>query len=153
MHRLLVPLDGSALAEAVLPTAIELGTALAADWILVRVVAPPPSAWAAASPDWGPVAVWEAEELGTQDAQRAAQDYLEEVRRRMPFPERVTVETPAGPVLTALIKAAADQQATLMAMSTHGRGGLNRLVMGSVTDMVIRLSSVPVVVVRPSVVG
>ena len=42
-HRIIVPLDGSALAEMVMPTAVDLGTDLGADWILVQVV--PARAW------------------------------------------------------------------------------------------------------------
>lgn len=150
-HRILVPLDGSALAEMVMPTAIELGTALQADWILVQVIAPDPGAWALVTESWGPVGPWDPM-VPAQDEQRdGAQTYLNAVRKQMgDRVGRVTVDVRQGPVLASLLAAVRNHAATLIAMSTHGRGGFNRMVMGSVTDMVIRLAPVPVVVVHPS---
>ena len=49
-----------------------------------------------------------------------------------------------------IVATARDEGADLIAMGTHGRGGLNRLVLGSVCDRVIRLSSCPVLAVRES---
>ncbi|MBI5368475.1 MAG: universal stress protein [Planctomycetes bacterium] len=48
----------------------------------------------------------------------------------------------------ALLEHAADQCVHLIAMSTHGRTGLLRLVMGSVAEQVVRRASVPVILVR-----
>jgi nucleotide-binding universal stress UspA family protein len=149
-HRILVPLDGSALSEAAMPTAVELGEALHADWILLRVIAPPSMTWAMEAGAWGPVAPWEPESMPREDVARDVRQYLETVRSRMPHPERVTVDVREDGLPDGILQAQQDHRATLMVMSTHGRGGLDRLVMGSVTDLVIRLARVPVVVVRPA---
>jgi nucleotide-binding universal stress UspA family protein len=154
MKRILVPLDGSGLAEAVMPTALELGRALDAEWILLRVVMPAPSAWTLASASWGPVGPW-GDALGsTEEARQEARAYLEAVRAKMSVaPDRVALDVREGVLPSALLNAVAEDHADLIAMSTHGRGGVNRLVMGSVTDMVIRMATVPVVVVRPPITG
>jgi nucleotide-binding universal stress UspA family protein len=54
-----------------------------------------------------------------------------------------------GNAADAIIAAADEQQAGLIAMSTHGRSGLGRLVMGSVADAVVRRTTVPVLLVGP----
>jgi nucleotide-binding universal stress UspA family protein len=152
---MLVALDGSPLAEAVMPTAIEVGEALGAEWVLVRVALPNVASWGMAASAWGgPVAAWDDIAVSGQAAEEEARAYLTRVRDKMAVdPSRVAIDARQGALPTALLNAASDHRATLIAMSTHGRGGLNRLVMGSVTDMVIRLSPVPVIVVHPPSVG
>ena len=71
MHRILIPLDGSPLAETVMPTAIELGQALNAEWVLLRVIPAYPSGWTVAAGAWGPVEAWD-EILETGPAAQAA---------------------------------------------------------------------------------
>ncbi|MGC8488906.1 MAG: universal stress protein [Clostridia bacterium] len=154
MHRILVPLDGSPLAETVMPTALEIGEALGAEWVLVRVSPPYPTGWAMAASAWGPVEPWDEIVETGKAAEQEAHEYLSRVREKMAVDRsRVTIDARQGALPSALLNAVTDHEATLIAMSTHGRGGLNRLVMGSVTDMVIRLSSVPVIVVHPPSVG
>jgi nucleotide-binding universal stress UspA family protein len=155
MHRMLVPLDGSPLAETIMPTAIDIGQALGAEWVLLRVVTPFPATWAmVADGAWGPVAEWETVMRTQEDAKQDAEAYLRRVRDRMGVPvERVAEDVREGSLPGAILQAVHDHGATLIAMSTHGRGGLNRLVMGSVTDLVVRLSTVPVIVVHPPTVG
>jgi nucleotide-binding universal stress UspA family protein len=154
MYRILVPLDGSPLAETIMPTAIDMGKALDAEWVLVRVLPPMPVLWNVDSGAWGPVASWEEMESVDRATREEAQDYLAKVRDGMGVPvERVTVDVEEGPLPAAILKAASDRGVTMIAMSTHGRGGLHRLVMGSVTELVVRLSPVPVLVVHPLAVG
>jgi nucleotide-binding universal stress UspA family protein len=47
-----------------------------------------------------------------------------------------------------IVGAAAQEHSNLIVMGTHGRGGLDRALLGSVTDRVVRLASCPVVTVR-----
>ena len=136
-----------------MPTALELGQALAAEWVLLRVVAPPTVMWAMEAGVWGPVAPWDPMLPLTEEDKSHAAEYLEAVRAKMPAPERVTVDAREDLLPTGILKAVAEHGATYIAMSTHGRGGFHRLVMGSVTETTIRLSPVPVVVVRPPTVG
>lgn len=154
MHKILIPLDGSPLAETVMPTAMELGRALNAEWVLLRVTPAYPSGWTMAAGAFGPVEAWD-EILETGPAAPAeAEDYLARVKARMDIPaDRVRIDARQGALPRAILQAALEHETTLIAMSTHGRGGLNRLVMGSVTDMVIRLAPIPVVVVHPPIGG
>ncbi|MGC8488975.1 MAG: universal stress protein [Clostridia bacterium] len=154
MQCILIPLDGSALAEAVIPTALELARDLDAHIVLVNVVTPTPAAWGAASPGWGPVGTWDVPMTPLTEQTRAAEEYLASVKQQTGLPEdRVRTDAHVGTLPRGILEAVHKHGADLIAMSTHGRGGLGRLVMGSVTDMVIRLAEVPVLVVRPPVTG
>jgi len=59
--------------------------------------------------------------------------------------ERVLVE---GAPSTEIVEYAADEGCDLIVMGTHGRGGINRLLLGSVAERVVRTSSIPVLTVR-----
>ncbi len=152
MQRIIVPLDGSRLAEAVLPTAVELGQALNAEWVLLQVVAPLAAVWAMGAGIAGPAVTWEAQPT-VEEEKAAGRAYLDEVRMTMPDPSRVTLDLREDVMPLGIVHAVAEHHGTYIAMSTHGRGGVGRLIMGSVTDSVIRLSPVPVVVVRPQLAG
>jgi nucleotide-binding universal stress UspA family protein len=54
-----------------------------------------------------------------------------------------------GPIADAILDTAVATDVDLIAMSTHGRGGLARLVLGSVADEVVRRTHVPVLLIRP----
>jgi nucleotide-binding universal stress UspA family protein len=54
-----------------------------------------------------------------------------------------------GPPVEAIVEAARYRDADLIVMSSHGRSGIARLVMGSVTETVLRATTVPVLVIRP----
>lgn len=151
----LVPLDGSKLAEQALETALALGALSDVEYTLITVVEPPqlstPSvmmAVAAAETGSTPEALAQIATL----RQAVAEQYLglvgNELRRR-----GVTVGThvavhrhPAQGILEYAAKSDAD----LIALATHGLGGLARLLVGSVADKVIRGASVPVLVVHPA---
>ncbi len=149
MKRILVPLDGSALSEAVIPVVLDLAAQMPVEITLLRVVLP--------FIDenygylgWGPVGEWAGVYPPIEEGIAHARAYLEEVRSRMGAAAAgVVVDARAGLLPDAILAAIGDTKADVVAMSTHGRGGLGRLVMGSVTDLVIRLASVPVLVVRP----
>ncbi|MBX9790434.1 MAG: universal stress protein [Pirellulales bacterium] len=143
VRRVLVPLDGSPLAESILPPARALGQLWQAEYRLLRVVAPPGSFWSWQS---------DAEAGKPHDRQSAAHDaattYLDALAERLRH-ESLTVETsvqvahnPAKAILDEAQAAACD----LIAIATHGRGGLNRLLWGSVADKVIRGAATPVLV-------
>jgi nucleotide-binding universal stress UspA family protein len=133
---ILVPLDGSALAEGALPRA----TALAregAQLILLRAA--------------------EAHTLPTADAAEAqvkvvreAEDYLAGVKARLAKTGVTRVETSVwyGPPADAIVEAARFRNADLIVMSTHGRSGVGRLVLGSVAESVLRGSKTAILLVR-----
>lgn len=141
LRRLVVPLDGSPLAEAALPLATELAAATGAQLVLVRV-----EPWlTVGSAPYGTVPEFTKME---DDAAAAATDYLAGVRDRLPADLAVQTAVLRGRAATSLVDFALYEQADLTVMTTQGRGGLRRLVLGSVADHVVR-AGVPAVLVRP----
>jgi|RhiMetdeSRZDD1v2_1073273.scaffolds.fasta_scaffold15424_12 nucleotide-binding universal stress UspA family protein len=135
---ILVPLDGSALAEAALRPAVDLARDYQAKLVLVR------AAEAHAFPIVDPT---EAQ----VDAVRAAEEYLAGARERVTAAGLADVETAVwyGPPAEAIGEAARYRAADLIVMSSHGRSGLGRLVLGSVTETVLRTTYTPIFLVRP----
>ncbi len=145
LRRVVVPLDGSPLAEAALPLVAELAKALSLAVTLIWVVQ-------ITSQVYGPpeLVVYPANLL--RELQQTASSYLQRVVERLKA-SGVTAEFEvllhhSPPV--AITDYAHGQEGTLIAMTTHGRSGFTRWMLGSVTDHVVRLSGAPVLVVRPS---
>lgn len=141
-ERVLVPLDGSPLAEAVLPFAEKLAGPVDSELLLLRVVEPlaPAAALAAAG-------VPAPDELFLRQVE--ARRYLDEVARRLGDKGlRVRTLLGHGPAASEIVAVAKAERADLIAMSTHGRGGLGRLLFGSVAEAVLRAAPVPVLMVR-----
>ncbi len=151
---MLIPLDGSELAEQILEPALALGAATQAEYTLLRVV----KQMAAASYDPASGRVSGLREsllkqMQVMDRQQwtEAQEYLERLAgglraRSLTVQRRVIPhEQPAAAILDDAQKNAAD----LIALATHGRGGLKRLLLGSVADKVVRGAATPVLVYRP----
>jgi nucleotide-binding universal stress UspA family protein len=134
--RILVPLDGSEQSAAILALVAKLRRRMHAAVELLHVLEPLPSV---ASPDLP---------LSLADAcpeRPAARDYLERVAARFdgdsPEVARVVLGGPAAKVIAQRIL---DSGADLVAMTTHGRGGVARLLVGSVAEQVLRTADVPV---------
>ena len=143
-HRLLVPLDGSSVAERVLPYARRLAGGRGSDLILVQVVTPTPIAAAMEAPAAAQI-VAEADER----ARVEAQTYLEQMSARLRRDGRdVTPLVLLGDPATVITNVAREHAVELIAMTTHGRTGLSRLMFGSVAEHVLRHAPVPVFLVR-----
>ncbi len=145
--KVLVPLDGSLLAEDALAHATALGGLSGAEYLLVHVTEP--SAWLGRLPG-GTLAACPASE-GCDRRERQATDYLSRVASRLTeqalkVETRVVVSTHLA---RAILDAAQAARADVIVMATHGRGGLSRLLIGSVTDKVMRRSDVPVLLCHP----
>lgn len=141
-ERVLVPLDGSAVAEAILPFVERIAGPLDAQVLLVRVVEPIVAAVALASGEVGG-----ADTLLHQ--QLAAKRYLEGLADRLAAKGlRVRTVAALGTPATELIALAGAEKADLIAMTTHGRSGVRRLLFGSVAEQVLRGASVPVLLFR-----
>jgi len=137
LGKILVPLDRSMLAEGALSNAVDLAEKYGATISLLR------AAEAFARPG--------ADAVEAQvTAVREAEEYLAAVVRRLAKKGIGRVETHVwyGPAAAAIVEAAAAQKADLIVMSTHGRSGLGRLVLGSVTESVLRGTTVPILIVR-----
>jgi nucleotide-binding universal stress UspA family protein len=147
LPRVLIPLDGSALAEQVLEPALALGRLMRAEYTLFRVVEPLPQV--GQDPvSYAPsvIAQEEIERLKVE-----ARVYLGRVAERLReqgLHARTRVVTGPHPAV-AILDAARGEGMSVIALATHARRGLARLLLGSVADKVIRGSPVPVFVYRP----
>jgi nucleotide-binding universal stress UspA family protein len=123
----LLTLDGSEVAEAAIPAALDLARALSADVVLLRV-----------------------EHSGTPSHADDASSYLDSVATRLRS-EGATVSSRAltGAPAETILRMAREEGTQAIAMATHGRGGIARAIAGSVTTAVVREATVPVMVYRP----
>lgn len=152
-NRILVPLDGSDLAETVLSYVQELAPKVGAEVLLVRAVPTLAhlvtlgSAGGADLAGGGVMADAELANEAYEAERRAAESYLKEVRARLERDGlRTGMQMVEGAPADSIIELASP--GTLIAMCTHGRGGLGRLVLGSVADEVLRNVHVPVLLIR-----
>jgi nucleotide-binding universal stress UspA family protein len=151
-RRILVALDGSELAERVLPYVEPLAERFDATVVLLQATLPPTvyavDALAAGMPVVGPVVDVTSAAAAER---RTAAEYLGAIAERLGA-RGLAVETdqPEGPAAELLVERARVLTADLIAMTTHGRGGLGRLVFGSVADEVLRHAPCPVLLVRVS---
>jgi len=142
-RRILVPIDGSPFSERALTLAVPL--AQQHDASLVLMLANPLPPRVEDSPA-SPVR----DLTGARDVREHLRSQLERVARRVATRDGVTTATQfrEGPVLDEIDAAIDDVSATMVVMATHGRGGVSRLWLGSVTDALLRRCSVPVLVTR-----
>ena len=137
LDKIMVPLDGSMLAEAALSTACDFAARDGATISLLR------AAEAMTRPG--------ADAVEAQvTAVREAEEYLAAVVRRLVDKgiKRVEPHVWYGPAAAAIVEAASAQKADLIVMCTHGRSGLGRLVLGSVAESVLRGTTTPILIVR-----
>lgn len=135
--RILVPLDGSALAEAAIDAALDLARGTPCK--LMLLCAAEAHTFPGVDPTDGQVVVV-----------REAEEYLAAVADRLAKRGVKDVDTSVwyGPAAAAVIEAARLKKADLIVMSTHGRSGLGRLILGSVTESVLRGTTAPICIVR-----
>lgn len=143
---LLVTLDGSALGETVLPWAVYLARARKLSLVLARAVA-----WPLVLGDGmaGSYLTPEMYDEVLAAERQAATEYLEAVRQRLASegPD-VEIAVRAGEPAEALLDLADELGAYAIAMTTHGRGGLARVVLGSVAERVLQHTTRPILLVR-----
>lgn len=149
-ERILVCLDGSELAEQIMPYATEQALGFQGKLVLFQAV-PEPVTFSPGIPGAAPVPVHTDSMLEeTKKALTRAIDYLEELA--IPLRERdMQVETVSilGRAGEAILDYANNNSMDLITIATHGRTGLGRAVFGSVADYVLRQSGLPVLVIRP----
>jgi nucleotide-binding universal stress UspA family protein len=137
LDRILVPLDGSPVAEIALGCAVDLAHRATSTLDLLRV------AEAHVLPGMDP-----------SDAQvrvvKEAEDYLASTAQRLREQGMKQVETSVwyGPAAESIAEAARVREADLIVMSSHGRSGLGRLVLGSVAESVLRSTATPILLIR-----
>jgi nucleotide-binding universal stress UspA family protein len=132
---ILVPLDGSTLAEQVLAPVLDLARLMEARCTLLRVIESRSSS----------------DNVGLSE-RAPAEAYLERVARRLREQglEVRTLIVVARHAAQAILQEALRQGNNLIALATHGRGGLKRLLMGSVADKLLREATTPILVYHPA---
>lgn len=143
--RILVPTDFSAPSDAALATAKDLATRFGASLHLVHVLEDPYA-----------VAAYSVEALGylppgmKETWQHEAEKHLNALltpAERLQFKATTTVLF-SGSAAREIVEHAQDKRIDLIVMGTHGRGGMAHLLLGSVTERVVRTATCPVLTVR-----
>ena len=142
---LLVTLDGTPRSEAVIPHAIDIAHSMNAQVTLLRVIDTTPS-------DWG-----ERGAIGKSPSDAAIRSacideavaYLDRIATQLRGSRITThIAVKEGSTVKQIIAAAKEADADAIAMTTHSRRGINRLMFGSVADEVLHESNLPVLLIR-----
>jgi nucleotide-binding universal stress UspA family protein len=145
-RRILVPLDGSALAERALAPALCLAKAFDAQVLLFRAQEPAPYVESAFGAGASEAALDEA--LGAM-----VEEYLTgQTRAVRSQGVRVSWVMKFGMAAEGILEVAQKHTVDVVVMSTHGRSGAGRWIMGSVADRVLRASQIPVLLIRSGAV-
>ncbi len=135
IERIVVPLDGSLTAEAILPQVRRVLYRNDSEIILVRAV------------DLVPIETAMMKEEAVLGAAReyvfGQKEKLERAGARVKFDVRM------GRPVDVILQVVEEEKATLIALATHGASGMSRLLLGSVAEGILRKSPVPVLTVRP----
>jgi nucleotide-binding universal stress UspA family protein len=144
LRHILIPLDGSDLAERAIPVAARIAKATEGSAISLVCVVRAPAEFETSATDtavWAPAA--------DEDEKRKANDYLHDVARRPELARlSVTERIYAGPPSATLVMAAKSLDVDLIVMTSRGRSGITRWLLGSVAEGVSRESPAPTLIVR-----
>ena len=144
IKKILVPLDGSKLAERALPYAEELADKFKAELILVQILSTKQIPGDLASyPALNQDGTWPP---GKEEAELYLKSLQGELRQ-LQIPAQTIVLGPY-PIADALIDLAEEKEIDLIVMSTHGRSGLGRWIYGSVANKILQQAPCPVYLVR-----
>ena len=149
IKKILVPLDGSKLAESVLPHVEELATKLDAEVVCISVTNRAQGYWPFEDPS-------RPNEInlvpqGTCTVEERAANYLKSAAKSLENKGiKVTKEVICGKTAQEIIFYANDNNCNLIVISTHGRSGINTITHGSVAEKILEQAHIPVMVIRPS---
>jgi nucleotide-binding universal stress UspA family protein len=148
LKTVIVPLDGSHLAEGILPRVAALAKKMKMEVVLLRAYPLAIQPYFVEAEAYMP-----AFDRLSEDVKAEASQYLEEKVRQLQSEglEKVSYVVPQGDGAGEIISFARETPDNLVAMCTHGRSGVGRWVLGSVTDRVVRHCEDPVLVVRAAV--
>ena len=140
---ILVPLDGSKRAEAILPHVEDLANRYKAKVVFIQVVEPPPLVIPPGQPDL---------DIYQQELKRRTEEaemYLKVINgkyQKMGIEARMELEK--GPIVEAIINASIRHDADLIALASHGRSGLAQVFYGSVAAGILQRVDRPLLLVR-----
>ena len=148
--KIMVPLDGSELAECVLPHVDGFVTGSQVKTVIfVRVIEP--TRYLAASPTASPQfsqTMQENAKMAEEEEKSSAEKYLKGVLSRVKQGEiKYKTDVLVGNVADSLVDYAEANKIDLVLIATHGRSGISRWVRGSIADRVLRSSCAPVLMV------
>ncbi len=153
IRHIMITLDGSALAESSLTPGLALADQLGARVTLFSVAAPP--AYRDLSPPSeldgsdGPTGALAAHRRPAKVADQWRHNYLAALARALEAPGRtIDMVVASGHPTRRILDFAHDAEVDLIAMATHGRSGLSRLALGSVTESVLRQAAIALLVIR-----
>ena len=142
---IMVPTDGSGFDREAIRVALKMAERSSAKVRLVRVLASDTFFGTTPEAEWTPMS---AERGRSQRATALSELYALAAECRKGFKADITVDLHGGPVADVLQGYARRHDIDLIVMSTHGRTGVSRLSLGSVTDSLIRHTTIPVLVVK-----
>lgn len=147
--KIMIPLDGSPLAECVLPHVTAIAQSVEVkDIVLVRVVNP--IRLPASVPATGDFGFREQDRVQLEEHRKtSAANYLQKMANGLNMQDvNIKQATIEGAVAESLADFAVNNKIDLIVMASHGRSGVSRWVMGSVAEKLVRSSCVPVLMVR-----
>jgi nucleotide-binding universal stress UspA family protein len=149
-ERILVPLDGSAFANQVLPLARELAAKTNAELVLLEAIAPSIETQIAARPFGRPIPEYTAvlEMLRRQ----ATQDLGALANQFHAHGLHASIAVKNGPAADAIVDEAEQSEVDLIVMATHGYSGIKRWALGSVAHKVLHAVTTPILLVRPQAI-
>jgi len=146
LKKIIVPMDGSRAAQAVLPFVRGMAKTLKMEVVLVQVISAETTVqFAPMGPD-----TWAIPTNVLQQIDVLASGYLAGVGKDLQREGlAVSWDVLRGTAAHRVVEFAQETPGSMVAMTTHGRSGLRRWVLGSVADQVVRASGEPVLVIRP----
>lgn len=152
-ERILVCLDGSELAEQILPYAKEQAKRFNSKLILFQAISSTSSVTMMGAPEYGASPYIYTAQIAAEEnkqAENEAGDYLERVTELLQASnldvDSVIVRGTTG---EAIVNYAEKSSVDLIVLATHGRSGLGRVIFGSVADYILRESGLPILVIKP----
>ena len=145
-RRILVPTDGSTLSKKAVQSAIELAAGLGAEVVAVNVVPSYPMSYFAGGANVSGAEVARLEKLWAEQGQALADDVRKAAEKAGVKARATTVRSDL--VAEAILAAAKKNRCDLVVMASHGRKGLQRLLLGSETQHVLTHGNIPVLVLR-----
>jgi nucleotide-binding universal stress UspA family protein len=144
-EKILVCLDGSSLSQQVLPFAVDEAAHFGSKVVLLEVVEPMSASAPGTEPT--PQELFEAETESRQESRARLEKIANKLRQEMKLDVEIMVLE--GSIGETIVDYAQKTKIGLIAIATHGIGGIRRAVFGSVADYVLRNSEIPLLVIRP----
>jgi nucleotide-binding universal stress UspA family protein len=152
--KILVCLDGSEMAEQILPFAVEQAFHFSSKLVLLKVFAEP--GFVGLAVPGFPGVRMETGSVGKQikKEEEEAVSYLNTVAAKLLAQKGLKADCVAvlGVPGETIVKYAAEYKIDLITLATHGRSGPGRVILGSVADYVVRHSQLPILLIRPTTI-